>query len=145
MSDSSNFQSGGPHPTVAGNLFDPNVAADGHKNSGGGVGGADEANIRQEGLEHIKNNTTNPTSGSTLGSSGDGYGSGSLGGGTGNTSSGLGDSYSSNQPSTSSYGQDTSSGLSQTNSGVSHSTEPCETNGSTNILSRHKAVASSEV
>ncbi|KAI7360273.1 hypothetical protein KC320_g244 [Hortaea werneckii] len=48
--------SGGPHPTLAGNMFDPNVRADGAMSgSQGGVGGQDERTMHAEGLEHIKN------------------------------------------------------------------------------------------
>jgi len=47
-------QGSGPHPTMAGNLFDPKVNADGQK-GGIGVGGTSEQNIRQEGAEHISN------------------------------------------------------------------------------------------
>ncbi|KAI7422178.1 hypothetical protein KC336_g8442 [Hortaea werneckii] len=48
--------SGGPHPTLAGNMFDPNVQADGAMSgSQEGVGGQDERTMHAEGLEHIKN------------------------------------------------------------------------------------------
>ncbi|KAI7461537.1 hypothetical protein KC351_g16772 [Hortaea werneckii] len=48
--------SGGPHPTLAGNMFDPNVKADGAMSgSQEGVGGQDERTMHAEGLEHIKN------------------------------------------------------------------------------------------
>lgn len=48
--------SGGPHPTLAGNMFDPNVRADGAMSgSQEGVGGQDERTMHAEGLEHIKN------------------------------------------------------------------------------------------
>ncbi|GAB1740914.1 hypothetical protein NU219Hw_g5986t2 [Hortaea werneckii] len=46
----------GPHPTLAGNMFDPNVKADGAMSgSQEGVGGQNERTIHAEGLEHIKN------------------------------------------------------------------------------------------
>lgn len=48
-------QGQGPHTTLGGNLFDPNVGADGMKNStGGGVGGTSERNVMEEGAEHIR-------------------------------------------------------------------------------------------
>ncbi|KAK3648771.1 hypothetical protein LTR56_007211 [Elasticomyces elasticus] len=57
----------GAHPTLAGNLFDPNVKADGHFSTGGGVGGASEGTVRQEGAEHLRN-TTGTGASSELGS-----------------------------------------------------------------------------
>ncbi|KAI7191220.1 hypothetical protein KC316_g2438 [Hortaea werneckii] len=48
--------SGGPHPTLAGNMFDPNVKTDSATaGSQEGVGGQDERSMHAEGLEHIKN------------------------------------------------------------------------------------------
>lgn len=46
---------GGPHPTMAGNMLDPGVEADGAMTSSHqGVGGTSEGNVRREGMEHIK-------------------------------------------------------------------------------------------
>ncbi|TKA83736.1 hypothetical protein B0A55_00038 [Friedmanniomyces simplex] len=45
---------GGAHPTLAGNMYDPNVNADGHMASGQGVGGTSEGTVRQEGAEHLR-------------------------------------------------------------------------------------------
>ncbi|EMC95303.1 hypothetical protein BAUCODRAFT_534401 [Baudoinia panamericana UAMH 10762] len=59
-------QGSGPHPTLAGNMFDPGVKADGKLGSTGtGVGGTDEQAIRQEGLEHIRSHVDSPTGGQT--------------------------------------------------------------------------------
>ncbi|KAK5124249.1 hypothetical protein LTR85_001952 [Meristemomyces frigidus] len=59
-------QGSGPHPTLAGNVLDPNVKADGQMSQGQGVGGTSEQHVREEGLEHIKRNT-DLGSGSTSG------------------------------------------------------------------------------
>jgi len=72
-------QGEGPHPTLAGNILDPGVKADGHMSNGQGVGGTSEGHIREEGLEHIKNNTS--------GLSGSGGDSTMTGGGYGGASS----------------------------------------------------------
>ncbi|KAK5713506.1 hypothetical protein LTR15_011206 [Elasticomyces elasticus] len=45
----------GAHPTLAGNLFDPNVSADGRMSTGEGVGGTSADTVRHEGAEHIRN------------------------------------------------------------------------------------------
>jgi len=63
-------QGEGAHPTMAGNMLDPNVQADGTLNKGQGVGGTSEAHIREEGLEHIKNNTHSPSAGGISSGSG---------------------------------------------------------------------------
>ncbi|KAI7215277.1 hypothetical protein KC333_g5538, partial [Hortaea werneckii] len=48
--------SGGPHPTLAGNMFDPNVKTDSTTPGSQGVlGGQDERSMHADGLEHIKN------------------------------------------------------------------------------------------
>lgn len=47
-------QGTGPHSTLAGNLYDPNVGADGKMAGGQGVGGTSEKHIKEEGMEHIK-------------------------------------------------------------------------------------------
>ncbi|KAK5674820.1 hypothetical protein LTS10_012557 [Elasticomyces elasticus] len=76
----------GAHPTLAGNLFDPNVSADGHLSTGGGVGGTSESTVRHEGAEHLRNTTSSGTTSGLEGSSSSNYGSG-IGSGT---SSGIG-------------------------------------------------------
>ncbi|KAK5727901.1 hypothetical protein LTR17_012324 [Elasticomyces elasticus] len=76
----------GAHPTLAGNLFDPNVSADGHMSTGGGVGGTSESTVRHEGAEHLRNTTSSGTTSGLEGSSSSNYGSG-IGSGT---SSGIG-------------------------------------------------------
>ncbi|KAK5736140.1 hypothetical protein LTR17_007662 [Elasticomyces elasticus] len=76
----------GAHPTLAGNLFDPNVQADGHFSTGGGVGGTSESTVRHEGAEHLRNTTSSGTTSGLEGSSSSNYGSG-IGSGT---SSGIG-------------------------------------------------------
>ncbi|GAB7361104.1 hypothetical protein MBLNU230_g1142t1 [Neophaeotheca triangularis] len=43
----------GPHKTLAGNMFDPNIQADGQK-GGEGVGGTSQRRVEEEGLEHIR-------------------------------------------------------------------------------------------
>jgi len=47
------MDSTGAHPTVAGNMLDPAVSADGMK-GGRGVGGTAEPAVRDEGQEHIQ-------------------------------------------------------------------------------------------
>lgn len=48
--------SGGPHPTLAGNMFDPNVKTDSTTSGSQGIlGGQDERSMHADGLEHIKN------------------------------------------------------------------------------------------
>ncbi|GAB7340918.1 hypothetical protein MBLNU457_7269t1 [Dothideomycetes sp. NU457] len=44
----------GPHKTMAGNMFDPAVNADGAMHAMKGVGGTDERTIQKEGAEHIQ-------------------------------------------------------------------------------------------
>lgn len=61
-------QGDGPHPTLAGNVLDPGVQADGQMRAGQGVGGTSEGRIREEGLEHIKKNTDGDYSGSGISS-----------------------------------------------------------------------------
>ncbi|KAK3067922.1 hypothetical protein LTR53_014906 [Teratosphaeriaceae sp. CCFEE 6253] len=51
------LQAGGPHPTMAGNMFDPNVQADGKMGSGQGVGGTSEQSVKREGAEHLRQTT----------------------------------------------------------------------------------------
>ncbi|KAK1075929.1 diacylglycerol O-acyltransferase 1 [Friedmanniomyces endolithicus] len=52
------------HPTLIGNIMDPNVASDGQMCEGGGVGGMSEERVKQEGLEHIsEEGTTSPSDG----------------------------------------------------------------------------------
>ncbi|KAK4971631.1 hypothetical protein LTR42_007359 [Elasticomyces elasticus] len=72
----------GAHPTLAGNLFDPNVKADGRMSTGEGVGGTSADTVRHEGAEHLRNTTGAGTTSGLEGSSSSGYGSG--------TSSGIG-------------------------------------------------------
>lgn len=81
-------QGEGPHPTLAGNILDPGVKADGRMEHGQGVGGTSEQHVREEGLEHIKANSGSG-SGTGIGSgSGVEHGSG-IGSGIGSGSSGL--------------------------------------------------------
>lgn len=61
---SSEFPSGGPHPTMAGNVLDPNVHADGMK-GGKGVGGTSEHTIKDEAREHIGGGSSGYVQGST--------------------------------------------------------------------------------
>lgn len=72
-------QGEGPHPTLAGNILDPGVKADGKMSHGQGVGGTSESHIREEGLEHIKKNTDSPYGDSSTSTTG-GFGSGGIGG-----------------------------------------------------------------
>ncbi|KAK3072609.1 hypothetical protein LTR53_006519 [Teratosphaeriaceae sp. CCFEE 6253] len=67
------LQAGGPHPTMAGNMFDPNVKADGKMGSGQGVGGTSERNVKQEGAEHLRQ-TTGSSTGYTSGGASEGVG-----------------------------------------------------------------------
>ncbi|KAK5695206.1 hypothetical protein LTR97_008712 [Elasticomyces elasticus] len=79
----------GAHPTLAGNLFDPNVSADGRMSTGEGVGGTSADTVRHEGAEHLRNTTGAGTSSGLEGSSSSNYGSG--------IGSGLGSGMSSNE------------------------------------------------
>ncbi|KAK3659442.1 hypothetical protein LTR56_001332 [Elasticomyces elasticus] len=79
----------GAHPTLAGNLFDPNVSADGRMSTGEGVGGTSADTVRHEGAEHLRNTTGTGTTSGLEGSSSSNYGSG--------IGSGLGSGMSSNE------------------------------------------------
>jgi len=92
-------QGSGPHPTLAGNMLDPSVSADGRMSQGTGVGGTSEQHVKEEGAEHIKN-----TGGPDFTSSGVGSSEGGLSSGSG----GVGGSAYNEAPTGSELGQTTS-------------------------------------
>ncbi|KAI7191979.1 hypothetical protein KC317_g4730, partial [Hortaea werneckii] len=99
--------SGGPHPTLAGNMFDPNVRADGAMSgSQEGVGGQDERTMHAEGLEHIKNKA--------------GIGSGAAASSTTSSTTGA-STTTGHPPSTNPSAEDPSGGIPQGAGGVSSS------------------------
>ena len=130
------MQGTGSHPTLAGNVLDPNVQADGKMSQGQGVGGTSEQHVREEGLEHIKRNTgslSSDTGSSGLGSGagGDYSSSGSTGGLSSDTTGGFSSGpsglssgergYGDSTTGTSGYGDSTTgtTGASQGNDSVS--------------------------
>jgi len=65
-SDEYRVGNNGAHPTLAGNILDPNVSADGAMSGNHqGVGGTSEGTVRREGLEHIKNQSGIESTGSS--------------------------------------------------------------------------------
>ncbi|KAF2772023.1 hypothetical protein EJ03DRAFT_348835 [Teratosphaeria nubilosa] len=90
MSDSgSRPQGDGPDSTLAANVLDPGVKADGAMNAGQGVGGARPARQKEEGLEHMKQNTEG-LSGNTGVSGGQGSATGLGNSGSGVSGMGVG-------------------------------------------------------
>ncbi|KAH9826228.1 hypothetical protein Tdes44962_MAKER03612 [Teratosphaeria destructans] len=121
MSDSDwRPQGDGPHSTLAANVLDPGVKADGAMNAGQGVGGARPARQREEGLEHMKQNIEG-LSGNTGVSGGQGSATGLGNSGSGVSGMGVGRStYGSDvTPSSNPGAGDYSSGISRGAGGVS--------------------------
>jgi len=119
-------QGEGPHPTLAGNILDPGIKADGAMSqSHQGVGATSEKRIREEGLEHVKgqsgiDTSSSSTSGLGSGSMGSsGLGSSTTGYGSGSTSSGTSSALTGHPPASNPSADDASGGIPHGSGGVS--------------------------